>query len=347
MIKISKTTILPMLDIMERFNAGVDVRKDLSELLEYEDYQIEIERYQNHIEGIGFTKEEYIDYFLNIRTVEVETIASKALKYRVKDLLSVMDNVDYYRDLYEEIKDFKEADVKDALIRTRFGLPDEIELDDIRIIFSIGLGLSGGWVYKNNSHYDLKLIIDKEKKTGLKNTIAHECHHIGFNKYMKAVNMDALSSSKDTALVLYFSGEGTAIKYCNNFHGIMTRKIYKHDDMDIDDQSYRYYLNNFDKIYDGFRNDIVTLRSCDKKEMNVVRDIFMKNYFYRDVVIDGELRENYLWQPIAYHLGADIWGLVHDVFGREKVFDLLMNPSSFFQYFNMALSEIDRDDLHI
>lgn len=348
MIKISKTTIVPMLDIMERFNTGENVSEELSNLLDFEDYQIELERYQNHNEKeFAFTKEEYIDYFMNIRSIDVDTISSKALKYRVNDLLYIIDHVDYYRDVYNDIKDFNEKDVIEALKKTKFGLPDEIELNDIRIIFSIGLGVSGGWIYNNYTHYDLKVVIDKKTQLGLSSTIAHECHHMGINKYMKEIDENKLSKSMDTALVLYLCGEGTAIKYCNNFEGKLTKKIYENDEMNIDRISYEYYCSNFDEIYKGFKSDIITLRSGNIKDMKELEELFMKNYFYRDVEINGELKENYLDQPIAYHFGADIWGLMHDIFGRERVFELLRDPSSFFEYYNKALMKIDRTDLCI
>jgi hypothetical protein len=75
--------------------------------------------------------------------------------------------------------------------------------------------------------------------------------------------------------------------------------------------------------------------------------LFMNHYFYRDVEIDGKLNENYLGQPIAYHFGADVWGIIHDTYGREKVFELLRNPSQFFKYYNEALLKINRKDLCI
>lgn len=336
-----------MLDIMEKFNAGNDVRQELSELLEHEDYQIELERYQNHPYDIGFTKEEYIDYFINIRNIDVNSIASKALKYRVDDLLYILDNVDYYRTVYQKVKGIDEELVLKAIEKARFGLPDNIELNDIRIIFTIGLGMSGGWIYKNNTHYDLKIVVDDKTTGGLLNTIAHECHHMGYNQIFENYHYTELDNPIDSTIILYLSGEGTAIKYCNNFEGELTSKIYSDEVMSVIMTSYNYYLSNFDIIYQKFKSDINALRSGEITNLKEFEEIFTKHYFYRDVEIDGKLVENYLLQPVAYFLGADIWGLIHDTYGREKVFELLENPKHFFKYFNEALFKINREDLLI
>jgi hypothetical protein len=336
-----------MLDIMERFNVGDDVTEDLGRLLEHEDYQIELERYKNHLARIGFTKEDYIEYFINIRNTSVNTISSKGLKYRVNDLLYIIDNVDYYRGVYNRIEKFDESYVLNALEKTRLGLPDDIKLNDIRIIFSIGLGVSGGWIYKNYTHFDLKVVIDKKTEQGLLNTIAHECHHMGYNKMFEGILENELKEPMDSTLMFYLSGEGTAIKYCNNFEGVLTNKIYEDEEISINRISYDYYRSNFDDIYHIFKLDIEALRTGKIKDIKEFEDLFMNHYFYRDVEIDGKLNENYLGQPVAYHFGADVWGIIHDTYGREKVFDLLRNPSQIFKYYNEALLKINRKDLCI
>lgn len=347
LITVSNSTILPMLNIMEKFNAGHDIRQELSDLLEHEDYQIELDRYQNHPFDIGFTKEEYIDYFINIRDIDINKIASKALKYRVDDLLYILENVDYYRTVYQKVEKIDENLVFRALEKARFGLPDDIEVNDIRIIFSIGLGLSGGWIYKNNTHYDLKIVVGDKTTGGLLNTIAHECHHMGYNQIFENYHPTELDCPIDSTLILYLSGEGTAIKYCNNFEGVLTSKIYCDEAMSVIMASYNYYLSNFDIIYQIFKSDINALRSGEITDMKEFEERFTKHYFYRDVEVDGKLVENYLLQPVAYFLGADIWGLIHDTYGREKVFELLKNPRYFLKYFNEALLKINREDLCI
>lgn len=147
---------------------------------------------------------------------------------------------------------------------------------------------------------------------------------------------------------MYFlSGEGCAVKYGNNFEGILTKKIYGDQEMTINQKSYQYYISNFNTIYDVFKSDIKRIRSGEIKNLDELEKLFMDNYYYRDVVIGGEVHKFYLHNPIAYYFGADIWGLIHDVYGRKMVFELLMNTEYFFEYYNKALIKKNRDDLCI
>jgi hypothetical protein len=343
MITISKATIEPMLDIMERFNDEQDVRDELSSLLDTQDYQLEFARYQSLPENSRFTKEQYIDFFLNICSPEVEN-APQILKRRAEDLLYIMNNVDYYRRVYKNIKKFNESDLEKSLKLASYGLPEQIKLDDFHIIFNIGLGPSVGWIHNKTTQYDLKSILDKNSEFSLTSTIAHELHHVGFSELMSTLNEEQLFKHMDLALVIYLSGEGLAVKYCNNYDGILTKKIYDNE-IDIHANSYNYYRDNFDDIYQKFKNDIRLLRSGEVKSLNDFASLFMKNYNYTNAKINGQMKVNYLGQPITYHLGADIWGLIHDIYGREKVFELLKDTTSFFEYYNKALLKINRGDL--
>lgn len=69
--------------------------------------------------------------------------------------------------------------------------------------------------------------------------------------------------------------------------------------------------------------------------------MFDKNYSYRDVIIKGKLVENYLVQPIKYFLGADIWGVIHDVHGREALLACLEDPDLFLESYRHALKMKD------
>lgn len=327
MFEIRLSTIEPMLNIIERFNNGIEIKDDLSTLLDHEDYKIEIERYNVHQAKIGFSKEEYINFFINIRNIDKDKISSKALKYRVDDLLYIMDNVNHFKRLLKSLENF---DYSEAQKKSEYGLPDNIDLGKVIIIFSIGLGVSGGWAYGNYTHYDLRAVIDKKTEQGLINVIAHECHHVGHSKIprMKSISPEA-------ELIYYLSVEGTAVKFCNNFEGIFTSKIYPNEEMSMAQISYNYYKNNFEEIYKQFKNDI---RSLAMRKA-VSYDLYIENYSYRDVTVDGKLIENYLSQPLKYQLGADIWGLVYDVFGRKVVGQCLENPELFLGFFNRALEE--------
>lgn len=345
MINLRKDTIPKMLDIMEKHNNNEDIKEVLLSLLEHPDYQMELERYGDHFEDTRFTKDDFVDFFINIRHLKLEDIPSRGLRFRKDALLEIMDNIEHYRALYEQIKHYDNSMVEKALIKTYAGLPEGAKLDDIQIVINIGLGLSGGYVYKNFLQCDLKIIVNDQGADSLLNVIAHECHHMGFNQIASKIDEKVFLKDLDASLLVYLSGEGTAIKYCNNYEGLFTKRLDPTADIDVNPISLKYYLDNFDEIYAQLRSDIQELRSGKIKTIEELEKLFMSHYFYFDVEIDGELKENYLAQPVAYTLGADIWGLIHDTYGKEKLFELMQNPSELMSAFNESLKSIGREDL--
>lgn len=346
-MEISKSTILKTLDIIDRFNNGENVRNDLSEILEHEDYKVQFEFFQNHEANISFTKEEYIDFFMNVRNIDPNCISSKALRYRIDDLIHIMDNVEYFQAVYKKLDNINDIALVEALNKAKFGLPDNVDLGYVKLIFAIGIGVTGGFSYKNFTFYDLKVTVENKTIQGIINTIAHELHHRGYKLLFQNLDKSEMEKSKDCTLVHFLSGEGCAVKYGNNFEGVLTKKIYESQEVTINRKSYQYYISNFNTIYDVFRSDIKKIRSGKIKNIDELEELFMANYYYRDVMIDGKINKFYLHNPIAYYFGADIWGLIHDVYGRKTVFEILTNPRQFFEYYNKALLKINRKDLYI
>lgn len=336
-----------MLDIMERFNKGEDIRIDLRVLLDHEDYKIQFGFFADHWANIGFTKEEYIEFFVNIRNIRPESVTSNALKYRINDLLHIMDNIDYYREIYYRISCINKNALQEAIRKAKLGLVEEISFSDIKLIFAIGLGVTGGFRYKKYAFFDLKNTLGSKSNQGVINTIAHELYHVGYYTLYGGADEVKQDKNKDYMLAYLLGQEGCAVKYANNVEGILTKKIYESQEQTIEQQSYDYYLFNFEKIYTRFKNDIKDIRSSDLVNYEDIEDIFIRNYLNRDVIINGELKKFYLRNPLTYYLGADIWGVIHDVFGRDMVRNLLIDPTEFFVVFNKALSIIGRDDLCI
>lgn len=48
-----------------------------------------------------------------------------------------------------------------------------------------------------------------------------------------------------------------------------------------------------------------------------------------------------------YSFGNDIWGVIHDCFGKNVVYDTINNLSKFPEVFNRALEKIGRSELKL
>lgn len=125
----------------------------------------------------------------------------------------------------------------------------------------------------------------------------------------------------------------------------MTHALYADQPLDVHQPSYDYYMANFEEIFKAFQEDLKRLHVS--KNPDELKTLFFTKYFNYDVTIDGVLHENYLSQPLAYHFGADLWGMIHDVFGKEKVFELILNPDQILPAFNEAFVSIGKAEYQL
>lgn len=344
-ITISYETVTKMFELCKKHKEGKLNKNELEELLDHNDYQVELERYNNAAgPGGKFSKEDYIEYFMNFFNIEESNIKSKMLRVRYNQLKPFFDNIDMYENKIDTIKNITENDVKQALEHTFFGLPDDMRFDELNLIFSIGLGASQGWFYKNYAHFDLVKFL--EEIDTINTVIAHECHHIGFNKMFE--NFDINQISPEEFLYLFIALEGLAVKYCNNGDGILTKKLYADTtNIGLDKFTWNYLKEDFYNTYINFKSQIDKIRSGEIKDINDLNK-YIDNYWMNLYTEDQDRNEvPKLHHSRNYFFGNEVWGLIQDVYGRDKVFETLRNLKQFPEVFNSALKEIGRTDLFI
>jgi len=85
----------------------------------------------------------------------------------------------------------------------------------------MSIGTSFGYVFEGALHFDLMGFDEVNLKT-LPSLLAHEIHHLVMLKYVSTF-MDSLTLEE--RYILSFSGEGLAIKFCNNAKGPSQRRL--------------------------------------------------------------------------------------------------------------------------
>lgn len=257
-INIRYKTIPKMIDICKKHKASKLDRVELESLLEHEDYKVEFDRY-NNIGGPrgGFTKEEYIDFFMNFFKLNFKEIKNERLKLRYEDLKYFFDNLDFYESQLEKIYDLDEKYVLEALEYTFKGLPESVKFESLDFIFSVGLGNSGGWFYNSCSHFDIIQYLKNFDLENIKHIIAHEIHHVGFNMFVDKLGIEE-NLPNEEILFLFLAFEGLAVKYCNNGEGILTKGIYENETKNIglDKVTWNYLNSNFNSIFDEFKSQL-------------------------------------------------------------------------------------------
>lgn len=335
-INISFETIDEILELSRQVKNGSLDMERLNKVLDHPDYQVEFERYRGRV-----AREEFVDFFSNFFSIDYEKITNEDLKARYEAMKYFFDNLDNYIIECNKIKKFsKEIFEKQAEIAKR-GLPDDFKFEEVSFIFNLGIGMSFGYPYKDYTVYDIVYLVKNESFESFLSILAHEIHHVGINHLESTLDIDKLSIEE--MFYLYLSGEGLAVKYCNNCEGNMTKKIYdSKPNLGMDSFTWKYLNDDFEDTFKTFKKHIGMIRSGEIKTIDDLNKIFY-GYWMNAYTSDQDKNEPpKLRQTRNYSFGCDVWGVIHDVFGKEKVFEVFKNPKFFPEVYNEAVRKIGK-----
>jgi len=285
------------------------------------------------------TKEEYKEYLLNCRDLREEDIKNQDLKVHHQFYLDLFSRTEFYYNKYEILKQLVTPSlIEQSLELTKAGLPETISVDEIDFVFTIGIGMSFGYVYGDASHYDFITLSRDISFDVFFRTLSHEMHHICL-KYLYPDNLTPLD-----LFIIYFSGEGLAVKYCNNAEGVLSKKVYddKEKNIGLDPFTWNYLNNQFDEAFAYFKDILIQIKNQEiktKKEVShIIRNYFMNSYTKEQDKTEKPKLNHFL----LYSMGNDLFGVIHDVFGKDKVYEVVQNPKIFVETFNKAVISLDK-----
>ncbi|NBI05399.1 DUF5700 domain-containing putative Zn-dependent protease [Senegalia massiliensis] len=350
-INIRNKTVFKMLELCKRHKKGKLYREELEDLLEHDDYKVEFERYNTKgLPITNITKEEFVDYFINLQQLDTKDIQNERLRIHHIQYKYFFNNLDFYEKEIKKLLLIDESIVKEGLKYTINGLPSYINFDSLDVIFTISIGNSFGWPYKNCIHFDVlsffKLCNINDLKL-FKSFIGHEVHHIGYNKFSQEVNISKFNPEE--YLYYFLAFEGLAVKYCNNGQGILTKKIYNdlEQNVGMDTFTWNYLRDEFYDIFNEFKSQIQLIRIGKIKDLDDIKEIISEYWLNSCTKLQEKEEVPKLKHSKNYYFGNEIWGLIHDIYGKEKVFEVLKKPKEFPKEFNKALNQIGRTDLII
>lgn len=329
------SSINNMLELCKRLANGQIKKTDIKSIIDHEDYKFEFERYKGRI-----SRAEYVDYLFQLKNINENDIKNNDLKAHHVYYNDLINNLDLYREKLNELEKILTTDLfeEQVLVALR-GLPDDIALPDINFIFTIGIGQSFGYVYENGTHFDFLQLVRDKSINDFCSTIAHEVHHVGVNAIHEQIGFENISI--EALFYLYFSGEGLAVKYCNNAEGVLSNSIYSSaKNRGLDAFSWKYLNDDFYNTMDQFRKTINDIRDNTIKSVEEL-DKHILEYWLDPYTQEQDKTEiPKLKQSRLYSFGNDIWGIIHDCFGKSAVFETLRNPENFPVMFNKSLEKI-------
>lgn len=334
-----------MLEALAKQLRGELGRDELREILSHEDVQFEFMRYKAIGAEIG--EEEYLDYFLALPEVGINQIESRALKAQHCYMQYLMENLNLFLEARQELEHLTSPSMLEQQFeQAAKWLPEHLNWPEIRFIFTIGIGGSGGYVWQNSTCFDFIKIVKDSSLDSFAATLCHEIHHVGMGVLLEEINLDALSL--ESWFYAIFSGEGLAVKYCNNAEGVLSKAIYSGSkNVGLDRFSWDYLNQHFEEYIQKFCQAVRAIRSGEVKTREelwqLIGGLLMGSHTHDQE--PGEIPR--LMHTPLYSLGNELWGLIHDCFGKDVVFDALRNLNKFPELLNAALSRVGRDDLSI
>ncbi|MCL2420998.1 MAG: DUF2268 domain-containing putative Zn-dependent protease [Defluviitaleaceae bacterium] len=331
-INLRTASVSPMLQFLRDLKNGRAASAQITEILNHPDYDYEFRRY-------GAAKQPMINYFLNLNTIPDSKIPAlrESRPTEVKDKhalwIAALSDPDRFEALLGKVQSFISPEVLDKIsAMVLAGMPDDANIGTIDIVCTMSIGGSFGYVYDGAFHIDLlHLGAADENMQGLPLLLAHEVHHVAMMDYESAYINDFTLAQW---FIHFFSGEGLAIKFCNNAQGTISKPIYDHipANAGLDAFTMDYLNGKFEAAWRVFESTLSAIRA-GKLNKDEVWTHLMSYWFNFHTDKQQADETPLLQQCLAYSFGNDLYGAIYDAFGKDVLFDCVRHPEKTLAYF--------------
>ena len=325
-----RTTSIPlMLEYIAKPKTEQEKIQEAADIFNHEDYRFEIRRY-----GLD-SAEPLIFYFSRFRNIAPEDIPElcpdrrTALRDKHALWLDCAANPQKYADRYDRLMHMLTAEnLRNLQERLRFAFPGNVDIDDAEVISTLSFGSSFGYVYENALHLDLFGIEKYCTMEELPAVILHEMHHL---QIQKMIGNYQNFTGKFTPLERYiflFSGEGLAIKFCNNAEGIVSKRLHPEMEANIGVPAMPILNRHFPEHLALFQDTV------EKLEKGLISDAEIqeqfRSYWWNPHLYPEETA--FLEQTPIYSFGNELFGSIYDAFGLDVMFQCFYRPGKVLDY---------------
>ena len=322
-ISFNTSTIKPMIDwLLQRKKIGQGNEKTLRRILSLPDYDVEFKRYGlPNLPVCGINFEEAVDFFLNFDKKDFD---NQRLQYKKESFIRFYQDIENRLSSIQTFTSLAEEDHELIQRLLQNALPDEALCDtpELNIILIVSIGNSMGWPYEHYIDYDLSNLDAFKNKGDFLHVTAHEIHHLFVGQMLGGEGV-----SPEGFFLQNFAYEGLAVHFMNNLWTKGKKKKYDDGTYCMDESDMTFYEENFDEIFAMIRDDY---HSCKGKTIEEVSSI-VSDHYEQFSLMGKSIR-----QYPTYYFGCYMWGLIDLRYGKEKLFEILANPSLFEKYYNDA-----------
>lgn len=327
------SSIPAVLDYMSAWDEEPADVAAVRKLFSHEDYQFEMRRY-----GLS-SLEHFVSYFSHLKEIRKEEIPDlceerkNALREKHDSWLDCASNPQKYYKRYEKVKHIlREDNLQNLQHRLSAAFPGGVTINDAGVISTLSFGPSFGYVYENALHLDLFGVENICPIEALPYVILHEMHHLQIQKLIGDYSRFTERFSLLDDYIFRFTGEGLAVKFCNNAEGVVSKRMDSTLAANIGVPGIPLLNKHFEEHFALFNDTIQKIRqgAITKSEI----DEQFKTYWWNPYLYKDEI--DFLPQTPIYSFGNEIFGCIYDAFGIEIMFECFYEPAKAITYFNGA-----------
>lgn len=329
-MKLRTTSIPVMLEYLQDSNEE-HREKRAAEILNHEDYQFEAKRYGlPSVEHLAF----YFSHLKNVEPDEIPDLCAdrkNALREKHSRWLDCASAPRKYYDRYERLKAVLcDENIRNLQHKLSRAFLSGIVTNDADVVSTLSFGPSFGYVYKNAMHLDLFGIEDICTMEELSYVILHEMHHLQVQKLMGSYRAFTGKFNLLERYIFRFTGEGLAVKFCNNAEGVLSRRIDSRLKANVGVPAIPILNRHFEEHFALFDDTIQRIRR-EAVSAEEIEEQF-RSYWFNPCLYREEVQ--FLVQTPIYSFGNELFGCIYDAFGIEILFECFYHPAKTIEYFN-------------
>lgn len=330
-IRINTDALQPMLNWLRASKEqGLRDEDTLRRILKLEPYQIEFARYGS--EGLpvcGISYEEAVDFFLHF---DEKSFQNPRLQTKQPVFAAFYDHMEESLETLQLFSSLSQADCAVVETLLQNGLPQALLNEDLEItvLLVISIGNSFGWPYENYIDFDasnLELLADKDS---LLHIIAHEIHHMFFEKLIPD------ECKPEEYFLLNFAFEGLAVHFTNNQAARWKTAKYPGNAYCMDTAGMALYESEFDELFARLRADYQASKAMTPEQVAALVGQHYEQFQYNSLKTGESIA---ISQYPTYYLGCYLFGLIDQVLGKERLFAALAHPEILAEAYNQAVRQ--------
>lgn len=323
------TSIPPMLEYVSSLGDAPGDLAAVRRILDHPDYRFEARRY-------GLDSLDHVaDYLSRLKVIDPSDIPDLSRDHRKNSLrdkhqlwLDCAARPEKYRDRLERVRSlFTEDFLAEMQGRLAAMFPAGTEMiEEPAVISTLSFGQSFGYPHEGAIHLDLFGVERYSTMEELPGIVLHEFHHLQMLKLRDGMR-------ELTPLELYihwFSGEGLAVKFCNNAEGVLSRRMEPEAEPNQGIPEIGTLNGHFEEHFRLFDDTIRRLAAGEMTAEDAERQ--MLDYWMNPYLYGPEM----LLQTPVYSFGNELYGVVYDAFGLEELYRCVREPLELLRRFNEA-----------